>query len=175
MRIYLVFLFLILLTFSCRQNEATKTERIDKDSLKREELKLTFINDSIQVKSITSDYRSFWTPSQNQTYLVDSIAIKAINDNPKNQHRFLKPGSYKDFYKQFVCFIDSKGDSIVFINAFCRVGNHVEFNKDKNPTMLRFDWQHYLYLVDDGGDCFWVIYINWTKRKCVRFTVNGFA
>lgn len=175
MRAFLGLFLIGLLVCTCKNTETKKVILIDKDSLNREELKSTVINDSMETKWITDDCKHFWTPSRNQLDIADSLTVKAIKMNYKKYYKHLKPDSFKDFYKQYVCYIDSKGDSIIYLNAICYIGNDIVFDKNNKATQTRFDWQNHLFIVDDGGDCFWSIYINFSKRISFRFSVNGVA
>ncbi len=80
------FAFLLIITLfllSCTEKSAKNNEPIVLDSLKREELKITIINDSAQTNHITDNHTSFWVPTQNQLDTIDSILEKAITDNYK--------------------------------------------------------------------------------------------
>ena len=66
--IYLTILGFFLV--SCIHKEAKKNELIKLDSLKREELKITIINDSLQTNHIAKEFISFWMPTYNQ---IDTI------------------------------------------------------------------------------------------------------
>jgi hypothetical protein len=160
----------------CQHGEIRKNVAlIYSDSLKREELMATIINDSTDTKFFDLDIKGFWIPSQNQLDLVDSIIISAIKTNYKKENKYLRPGSFKEYYKQYVCFIDCNGDSMVFMNAFCEVRYFTVLDKNSSSPRKREDWQHNLRFVFDGGDCFWNIIIKLTKRKYIRFSVNGYA
>jgi hypothetical protein len=175
MRTFILFILIGILNFSCINRESNTALKVEKDSIEKEKLKYTVINDSLETKWISDDYKRFWIPTQAQIDIVDSITIRAIKINYKDYYRHLKPDSLKNFYRQYVCYIDSIGDSIVYLNAICYVGYDLVFDKNNNVTQKKFDWQHHLMIVDDGGDCFWSIYINLTKKKYFSFSVNGMA
>jgi len=148
---------------------------IDADSLRREELKVTIINDSVETRWIIEGKRSFWTPNEKHLKKIDSIVLDAIKTNYKNTYRHLKPDSLNEYYRQYVCFIDINGDSIVYINAACTIDIQMIIDKSNKVHRIRDDWQHHLLNVEDGGDCYWSVYINLTKNRYFRFSVNGIA
>jgi hypothetical protein len=161
--------FVILL--SCRQNE-TKVKYVNKDSIDKENLRYTLINDTSETKWIVDKGLLFWKPNQEQNILIDSIINAAAKKIYKKTYRYLSPDSISRFYRQYVCFVDSNGDSIVFVNALCHIFNDPVFDKNNNARLVRADWQHHLIIVHDGGDCFWRIWINYSKKKYFRFSVN---
>lgn len=169
------FAFLLIITLfllSCTEKSAKNNEPIVLDSLKREELKITIINDSAQTNHITDNHTSFWVPTQNQLDTIDSILEKAITDNYKSYYRHLKPNTFKSYYRQYVTYTEANGDSIVFINAFLK-NNFCPLPGDN--VRKRDDWQYYLIKAKDGGDSFWHVTINLTQRRYFYFIVNGVA
>ena len=177
MRTFFVSLLLGLLFFSCRSSVTANKQiaAIDADSLRREKLKVTIINDSIESRSIIDGKCSFWTPKEKHLRKIDSIVTSAIKTNYKDRYRHLKPDSLNEYYRQYVCFIDIHGDSIVYINAVCTIDIHMIIDKSNKVNRIRDDWQHHLINVDDGGDCYWSVYVNLTKNKYFRFSINGIA
>lgn len=171
---YLRILLFGLFLCSCNHSEIKFKTIIDLDSLNREESKATIINDSVEAKYIIGNNYIFWNPTKYQMKFVDSIIVNAITENPEKYFKYLKADSFKDFYKQYVCYVDSKGDSIVYMNAICEIPNFPIFDSTLGyATLKRLDWQHHLDKVEDGGDCYWRIFINFTKRKYFSFSVNG--
>lgn len=78
----------------------------------------------------------------------------------------------KHYKRQFVCAIDPKGDKIVWINCLC-------FGDDMNSWIYgdevdpRYNWKTNILVVQDGGNCYFNIKINLTKRKSYDLMVNG--
>lgn len=159
------------LFFCCTYKDVNKSEKVELDSLKREELKITFINDSTQTKYLADSFVSFWTPTQNQLVMTDSIVKQAIRENGKDYYSHLKPDSLKQYYRQYICYIDAKGDSIAFINAFLKI----DFLPLPGDVRKRDDWQFNLIKVLDGGDRYWQIWINFSEKRYYNFNVNGEA
>ena len=59
---------------------------------------------------------------------------------------------------QYLPIVNSKNEKIVWINAFC--------GEQK-------DWVKEIISVDDGGNCYWQVFINLTNKTGYQFTVNG--
>jgi len=133
--------------------------------------KITIINDSTQSKYIADSFTSFWVPTQNQLDTIDSIIEQAIRENGKDYYKYLKPDSVKQYYRQYICYTDTKGDSIAFINAFLKI----DFLPLPGDVRKRDDWRYNLIKVFDGGDRYWQIWINFSKKRYYNFHVNGEA
>lgn len=71
--------------------------------------------------------------------------------------------SDSDYYRQYVGYIDSKGNRIVLVNAVCKSYGQ--------KSDLRKDW----IFVFDGGTCFYQIRVDLTAKKCFDFSINGEA
>jgi hypothetical protein len=63
------------------------------------------------------------------------------------------------YTRQYVGYVDTRGETIVWVNAFC----------DDTPphSGIRF--------VHDGGDCYWQVRVNLTRRKIYDLSINGEA
>ena len=70
----------------------------------------------------------------------------------------------KRYKRQYVPYINSKGQKEVYVNCFC-FSDEIEFKY----------WRKQLVMVDDGGDCFFHVTINLTTNKCGNLYVNGLA
>lgn len=90
--------------------------------------------------------------------IVDSLLNVCIGQNIKKTS--LKS---KNYNKQCITVLDSKGDKIIWINLLCK-GDR--FTNDFKYNILK---------VNDGGDCFASLKINITKRLYYDFYVNGHA
>lgn len=97
---------------------------------------------------------------------VERLLIDCINTNNVKQDT-TKPFSefidLKRYKRQYVAFIDSKGQRKVYVNCFC-------------VDDWGFDyWKKYLVRVADGGSCFFQLTINLSKLKYEQFTTNGYG
>lgn len=73
----------------------------------------------------------------------------------------MKPADYK---MQFVCAVNSKGEKMLWVNAFCKSPNNDIYT----------NWKENLVEVDDGGKCYWNLRLNLDKRgEHYVLRVNG--
>ena len=157
------------ISFSCSHKTVRRDDLVVLDSIESERLKITFIDD------ITISNKLKWIPTYNQLNSIDSITAKAIRENSHRHYRHLGSDSIKNYYRQFICSIDSNGDSLVYINAMYRVLEFPYKNKEGKFIFKRNDWQHEINSVRDGGDSFWQILINFSRKRYILFRVNGEA
>lgn len=67
-----------------------------------------------------------------------------------------------NFKRQYVAVVNSDGDREVWVNCFCR-GHDV------------VNWKKYIVFARDGGNCFFNLKINLTKKQYYDLMVNGYA
>jgi hypothetical protein len=79
------------------------------------------------------------------------------------------------YYRQYVCYINPNGDSIVYVNAFCSLHNNYITDSKGGFREVPFDWSHKLLKAMDGGSCFWGVTINISKKRWSDFHINGEA
>ena len=162
-----------MLLISCSEferNDKQKTKNIDYPL----DNKMTFINDTISKRWLKINEYSNFLPNNHDLKQIDLIFKNAIENGEFNFLKEPKFENVKKYYRQYVCFINGKGEKIVYINAFC-------LNLD-TPTKINgktkwkpFDWKNELLIVNDGGDCYWSIWINITKLEYYDLIVNGEA
>ncbi len=70
---------------------------------------------------------------------------------------------YKEYGRQYVFFYNKKGDLCVLINCCC----------GKSKYNWLFSKQY--FIVDDGGDCYWKMFINLDKGLLISYYINGEA
>ncbi len=129
----------------------------------------TVITDTTQIKWLCDSIISQWIPNYGDYRLAESILEQAINDYKEYG---LNNQISKKYYRQYSFYMDLKGDSIVYINAFCQI-LRVPTDSSGIGIMKPTDWHKNFLIVDDGGDCYWSIKINLTKRRYFNFIVNG--
>jgi hypothetical protein len=119
--------------------------------------------------SIASTLEKF-TPTIEEIGLVKQLSKNHIdslerNRNPKTVKEYDKLLKFNDsdYFRQYVGYIDSKGNRIVFINSVCKTyGQKRDFKRN---------W----IFVLDGGSCFYQIKVDLTAKKCFDFSINGEA
>lgn len=114
----------------------------------------------------------FWIPTKSDIELAKKITSEEIVKKHRPNWTILSPDNFHSYFMQYAFFVDSKGDSIIYINAFCEL---LEIPTDSIGTWILkpIDWKNKLVRVDDGGDCYWSIVINKSDLKQVRLHVNG--
>jgi len=153
----------------CSQNsQENKTPDFQFDSIH------TVIYDISQLKWIARDLSSLWKPNTNNLNITESILKSAIKENMNEYWSLLDTVTFKKYHRQYTFYTDSNNDSIVFINAFCRVMN-IPIDSAGTWILRPYDWKNTFMMVNDGGDCFWSIKINLTKKTYFDFMVNGEA
>ena len=121
------------------------------------------------------------TPTElTQTELteIEEILKIAVDKNNQAQKEYLKKQSienpkYKQektgfelklngFKRQYVPVTNELGEKEIWINFFCR-----DFGSES--------WKTDLFTVFDGGNCFWNIKVNLTKKEYYKLGINGNA
>lgn len=85
-------------------------------------------------------------------------AVKEYNAEQKNDDGIIKIKGYRF---QFISVINDKNEKEIWVNGFCSAGS--------------LDWTKHLIVVEDGGKCYFNIYVNLSKNSYDRFMVNGDA
>jgi hypothetical protein len=131
--------------------------------------KMTIIQDSKYLKYVTGKNFNLWEPSDIDLKKVDEILIKAIDENQFYFYRTKKLSEIKNSYRQYVCYIDEKGEKIIFINSMCEL--FTDYDKNNNPII--FDWRNEMIDVSDGGECYWNIKVNLSTNEYYELKING--
>lgn len=116
-----------------------------------------------------------WMPTDKDLNLVQEILDKAIDDN---EFDFLeKPTklSIEKYFRQYVPYINEKGEKIIKINALCKILKTPPYPEKGINEWTEMDWKNVYVMVDDGGDCFWNITINIDNKTYKNLMVNGDA
>jgi len=134
--------------------------------------KITVIFDEVTKSWFERKNYKFFKPTKNDFIETENIIKKAIE---KGEFNFLKEPilfSIKEYYKQYICYFDNNNHKIIRINAFCRnIQTPVEINGE--TVWEPFDWKNKLFVVNDGGKCYWTAIINLSKRELNAINVNG--
>ena len=89
--------------------------------------------------------------------LIDSAYRAYTKDSTVYLHDLLP---LRRYLRQYVAVVDSSGERKVWVNFFCGAWG---------------DWRHYAVVVDDGGNCFFQLFINLTRRQVLALIPNGYA
>lgn len=91
--------------------------------------------------------------------LTDCLkAHNATQDSTKQNSAYIFLNSYK---RQYLPFVTKTGDKKVLINCFCISDWDFEH------------WKRYLVQVDDGGSCFFHLYVNLSRHTYEQLFING--
>ncbi|CAN5170800.1 hypothetical protein BH09BAC6_BH09BAC6_28530 [soil metagenome] len=105
------------------------------------------------------------TLSDADIVLIEKLVAKKVsevNDEVRGTGHF-KSGYIRNpekFYKQFIAVINSKGEKEVWVNCCCTLYN-------------RKDWKTKIFLVMDGGSCFFNLKINLSTNTVYDLMING--
>jgi hypothetical protein len=103
--------------------------------------------------------------TQDDINQIDSLLISSVteyNNSLADGHEDYKIDfKSKDYKKQLLAVINSKGEKEIWVNCFCD-------DWDKS-------WTREILIVHDGGPCYFNFKINLTRKKVFDFAVNGFA
>jgi hypothetical protein len=152
-----IFCFLLIASCSCQKSEYLKDK------------KMTLIQNSKYIKWVTGKEYNLWEPSNIELKKTEEILIKAINEN---QFYFLKEkklSEIKKNYRQYLCYINDKGEKVVYINSMCDL--FTDYDKENNP--ISFDWKNKMIDISDGGECYWNIKINLSTNEYYELKING--
>lgn len=92
--------------------------------------------------------------------IVKNLIQKSINEN---RDKFYSNLNESDYYKQCLVIVNDKNEKELSINCLSK--------KSEFPL----EWKHKLINVKDGGDSYFFININLTKKKITLLIVNGEA
>jgi hypothetical protein len=174
-----VLILVILINVGCKTTISTfQTTDPDKIGVKSNRFSGTIFKSSYpQKKLLISDTVNLnrFTPTENQIKSAETILILQIQEfnNPKvNQSK----GEYVDknlnsYFRQYVGFIDEKGDSIIHINFYWNKYTLSDRLKGYSDGRLSYTSDYSIML--DGGVQYWKINVNLTIQKLERLEVNG--
>jgi hypothetical protein len=170
-------LFYIITLFSCGQNNNSKKtdnnikskEDTNTDSLAKQ---IFYDTSVIAILPIDTNYHWLFKNvtsvklTNKDLEIVDVIltsSIKLHNYKQDTTKEFNEYIDLKKYKRQYVPFVNSKGEKKVYINCFC-------------TSDWSFDnWKKSLVQVDDGGSCFFQVTINLTTAECEKLFTNGYA
>lgn len=162
----IIFVFL-----SCKQD---KKQNLKRDAVNDPDLKYTILTDSEYNMFLNNKYNSqSWKPSKQDIYLVQEIINKAISDTNfiylKNPEKKIRD----DYYKQYIPYINNRGEKMIKINAFCEILKVPPKPGSETNEWTDIDWKNEYHYINDGGNCFWRMTINLETKKYKDIMLNG--
>jgi len=90
--------------------------------------------------------------------IVDETYRIYTDDSTAYLHKLLP---LKNYRRQYVALRTANGEKQVWVNFLC--------------ADINGDWRHAAVVVDDGGKCFFQLFINVTRKKAVDLIPGGAA
>jgi hypothetical protein len=95
---------------------------------------------------------------------IEKLIINAYNKEAKS----VKPSriyEFKRYKRQYVSYLNNKGQGIVWVNAFCEIPDIMVEDSPGEFRVQEMDWKNQIVQVNDGGSCYWKIIINMKTKK----------
>lgn len=135
----------------------------------------TYLTDTAETKWLAEPFAKFWRPTDSQKRLMENLAIEYIATHREPEHIKLRNEPFERYYRQYIAYVSQEGDSILNINADCLLWGYDNPNCELDS--LYFDrltiWRNQSISVNDGGDCFWGMEVNYSKLNVIEFYVNN--
>ncbi|MEH6657058.1 hypothetical protein [Leeuwenhoekiella marinoflava] len=114
-----------------------------------------------------------WKPNSNDIEKMKSIIKDAVKNN---EFSFLKNPinqSINEYYRQYIPYINEKGERIIEVNAFCEILELPPKPDSLSQGWTKQDWKNEMVIVDDGGTCYWQMKVNLTTNGYYDLSANG--
>lgn len=176
----LIFIALLTSVLSCRTTIDTfQTSDKSKIGVKSNKLRGTIFTTSYQAEKLLltgADSINSFTPTQKEITFAERILRKQIKEANKSHLNQFGKRQYIDrnlnkYFRQYVGFINNKGERIIHIN--------LHWDRFTLTDRMKGYWDNRLdYLSDysitlDGGSRYWSVNVNLTKEQLYGLSVNG--
>jgi hypothetical protein len=170
-----IFYFVTFLFLACGQNTSI-TKKVNRDSIQPNKIDTAagtrFSIDTNKIAILSSEKIDFFGLKDSipakltnaDLILIDTFLTSSVRDHNSGIDSTKLYEDYidlKKYKRQYVPYINSNGEKIVFINCFCN-------GIDNSDT-----WKKKLLVVEDGGRCFFAVIINVTKQLYHQLLING--
>lgn len=175
-----VFILLLTLLLSCKTtletfptSDANKI-RVKSNKFRGAIFKSTYPCEKLFIQPTNTLNR--YTPTKSNIELAETILknqIKSVNRNRVNQFgkRDNIDKNLNKYFRQYLGFINEKGDSIIHINF--QWDRFTLIDRIKGYWDDRLDYTSDFSIVLDGGSRYWNINVNLTSKKLFGLSVNG--
>ncbi len=108
-----------------------------------------------------------YTPTKQDIKLCEEILKRDIDEliSSLNLCTSISKNTLRKYRRQYVGFVNKDGDIIIWINMLYKRSNH------RTKAELSND----IIDVLDGGEDYWNIYVNVTKKYLYKLQINGIA
>lgn len=114
------------------------------------------IDEYSQIQSLIENRLEEYNKEEEIRY--SKLQIEYPNSKLKKEDFIINLSHYG---RQYVAYINEKGEKEVWINCFCFVHNN--------------EWKKAVFTASDGGNCFFNLTVNLTMNKVLDLSVNGNA
>ena len=171
---FLLFFTLLVSIVSCHPQQEVNNDDATKVLPYAE--RYTYLTDTAETKWLAEPFAKFWQPTDAQKKIMENLAIGHIAAHSTPDQTKLRNEPFARYYRQYMAYVSQEGDSIMNINAECWLWRYDdpkwELDSTTYLTGIR-EWKEKSTVTDDGGDCFWTMEINYSKRNVITFSVNA--
>lgn len=96
-----------------------------------------------------------WKPTAKDIKTLDTVFYKAIGNGEFDFLKAPKLQSIKRFHRQYVPYINEKGERFIHINAVYKAEDY--FDLETNGSKK---WKTIYLSIEDGGNCCWQMNVN---------------
>lgn len=178
-----ILIFFLTVLLSCRTSIKTfQTSDTNKIGVKSKNFRGTIFKSAYSQEKLlivpTDSVLSKFTPTKEDIELAETILkeqIKKVNNPRINQFekRLYIDKNLNKYFRQYVGFINEKGDRVIHINLYW--DRFTIFDRLKGYWDDRLEYTSDFSMPLDGGSRYWNINVNLTARELYRLFVNGVA
>ena len=176
MKNILTILFLLSIISSCKTEKLKPIKQDDTTEISIDTSKITILKNEIYTPYLIPKNSKYSNLNRSEILEVENLLIESIAKFNKEQEkeidkvRLENPGfnlnrdnfiiNLQKYQRQYVAYTTESGEKEVWVNCFC--------SRNKK-------WKIEPVIVKDGGNCYFNLKINLTKKICSDFYVNGDA
>jgi hypothetical protein len=102
-----------------------------------------------------------WAPNETEVNSLEANLSQVSEMKPKLWNISIRIDHPESYYRQYIG-ATVKRKRLIYVNAFCN---------DPPPQT----WKSQLYIVSDGGTCFWQAFYDPATKQFLNLTINGRA
>ncbi|MCC5929308.1 MAG: hypothetical protein JJU28_08700 [Cyclobacteriaceae bacterium] len=118
------------------------------------------------------NYKSGFVMTRSDFTIADKIIKNAVSREHVEYSVYLSTSTINKFRRQYIPYINDKDEKMVFINCVCRLLDYPVELDSGEYVFQRQELSKSIIWPDDGGDCYWRIWINLATKE-FTLMVNG--
>ena len=122
-----------------------------------------------ELRDVASDYQKTWTPDTSDILIAERLIKSAVSNT---QGHILTVETLSNYFRQYVGFRNSSNERVIWVNALCEILKRT-IEKDGQYLLEPWNINEEIISVDDGGDCYWNVFINIDKQEHYKLSING--